>query len=326
MSNQTTKPFLLFQRFATAITWDTYRNYVNPAIKHRNFTPLITAAAGAHLGGALLYQVYEELFNTEPPREATSQLEKGIMYLHRAEFLGMFGELISPYDQKFGGLPNPIMEPVILRNFTEAAKNIYAFLSGGKSYEQALKDMTRKTIVVAAQAEKFYDNIVHPNFSDSKRLHTMAREFKRQHKINTPNIEAGTKRSPYYRNLREKVYFGTDDEIAKAYWAAHTYLVRDIQRSNPTLRKSEVVKRAHKDIDSSLRSMNPVNFSHVTKGRKFGVSQRGAFLNWIKKNLGERDYDTAIRLEKEYKKNLARAKRARRNAKWRNKLSVGYSF
>lgn len=326
MSNQTTKPFLLFQRFATAITWDTYRNYVNPAIKYGNFTPLLTAAAGAHLGGALLYQVYEELFNTEPPREATSQLEKGIMYLHRAEFLGMFGELISPYDQKFGGLPNPIMEPVILRNFTEAAKNIYAFLSGGKSYEQALKDMTRKTIVVAAQAEKFYDNIVHPNFSDSKRLHTMAREFKRQHKINTPNIEAGTKRSPYYRNLREKVYFGTDDEIAKAYWAAHTYLVRDIQRSNPTLRKSEVIKRAHKDIDSSLRSMNPVNFSHETKGRKFGVSQRGAFLNWIKKNLGKRDYDTAIRLEKEYKKNLARAKRARRNAKWRNKLSVGYSF
>ena len=72
--------------------------------------------------------------------------------------------------------------------------------------------------------------------------------------------------------------------------------------------------------------MNPVNFSHVTKGRKFGVSQRGAFLNWIKKNLGQRDYDTAIRLEKEYKKNLARAKRARRNAEWINKLSVGYSF
>ena len=27
MSHQQVKPFLLFQRFATAVTWDTYRNY-----------------------------------------------------------------------------------------------------------------------------------------------------------------------------------------------------------------------------------------------------------------------------------------------------------
>ena len=261
------------------------------------------------------------MFNTEPPKEATSQLEKGIMYLHRAEFLGMFGELISPYQDAV-----PIMEPVIYRNSKEAAKNIYAFATGGKNYEQALKDLTRKTIVVAAQAEKFYDNIVHPNFSDSKRLHTMAREFKRQHKVNTPNIEAGTKRSPYYRNLREQVYFGTDADISKAYWAAHNYLVNEIHYNQPTLRKSAVIKKAHESIDTSLRSMNPVNFSKEVKGRKFGVSQRNNFLGWIKKNLGQIDYDTAIRLEKEYKKNLARAKRARRNAEFRNKLSVGYSF
>ena len=72
--------------------------------------------------------------------------------------------------------------------------------------------------------------------------------------------------------------------------------------------------------------MNPVNFSKEVKGRKFGVSQRNNFLGWIKKNLGQRDYDTAKRLEKEYKKNLARTKRARRNAEFRNKLSVGFSF
>tara|TARA_R110001583_G_scaffold6961_9_gene34837 strand:- start:899 stop:3298 length:2400 start_codon:yes stop_codon:yes gene_type:complete len=323
MSHQGVKPFLLFQRFATAITWDTHRNYVMPAIKHGNFAPLITAAAGAHLGGALLYKVYEELFSTEPPKEATSVLEKGIMYLHRAEFLGMFGELISPYDKREG---IPFMEPVIYRNSMEAMKNIYAWWTGGKSYEQALKDMTRRTVVVAAQAEKFYDNIVHPDFTDSKQLHTMAREFKSQNGIVNPNINAGTGRSPYYRNLKEKIYFGTDDEISRAYWAAHNYLVVQIQHNQKTLTKSAVIKEAHKAIDSSLKSMNPVNFSKEVKGRKFGVSQRKNFLNWIKINLGQRDYDMAIRLEKKYKKDLIRAKRAMRNQKIRNEISNGRSF
>ena len=72
--------------------------------------------------------------------------------------------------------------------------------------------------------------------------------------------------------------------------------------------------------------MNPVNFSKEVKGRKFGVSQRKNFLNWIKINLGQRDYDMAIRLEKKYKKDLIRAKRAMRNQKIRNEISNGRSF
>ena len=337
MSNQMTKPFLLFQRFATAVTWDSYRNYIVPAIKHGNFAPMIGVTFGSYVGGAALYEIYEYFFNTQPPKAGSSSLEKAMMNLHRAEFLGVFNELISPYEQS-GALPNPVMEPVIVRNGIEAMKNLYAAtpkievlglkVGGGqtKTLEQALKDFTRKTVVVAAQAEKFYDARVHPDYSNQKRLNTMSREFKKQRNITQADVTTGTTRSPFYRRLKERIYFGTDEQIARSYWAAHNYLVKEIQYNNPTLRKAEVIKRAHSAINSSLQAMNPVNFSKEVKGRKFGISQRKFFLNWIKENHGVRDYEVAKDLEKKYKKNLRKAKRFGQMSKYRRQYSVGNSF
>jgi hypothetical protein len=213
------------------------------------------------------------------------------------------------------------MEPIILRNSKEAMKNLYAWHTGGKSYDQATKDFLRKTIVVGAQAERWYNARVHPDFADSKRVNTMAREFKDKHNIVAPVFESNIKSSQYYRNLREKLLFGTDDQIGSAYWNAHNYVVRYMLESKPTLRRSQAIKDAHKAIESSLRHMNPVNFSHETKGRKFGVSQRKYFLKWIKENMGVRDYEMALRQEKVYKKNLTRAQRIKRMSKYRNKFS-----
>ena len=105
----------------------------------------------------------------------------------------------------------------------------------------------------------------------------MSREFKKQRNISQADVTTGTTRSPFYRKLKERIYFGTDEQIARSYWAAHNYLVKEIQYNNPTLRKAEVIKRAHSAINSSLQAMNPVNFSKEVKGRKYGVSQRRIF-------------------------------------------------
>ncbi len=332
MSHQQVKPFLLFQRFATAVTWDTYRNYFVPAIKHGNFAPMIAATFGSYLGGELLYQVYEHMFNTQPPKTGSGFFEKAMMNLHRAEFLGVFNELITPYDQRFGTLPNPVMEPVIIRNAIEASKNLYKATpeafggEGSKTLDQALKDFTRKTVVIAAQAEKFYDARVHPDYSNQKRVNTMAKEFKDQRGISQVNVTTGTTRSPYYRKLKENMYFGTDEQIARSYWAAHNVVCRELQHSNPTMTKSKIKKEAHEAIMSSLRSMNPVNFSKEVKGRKFGVSQRQVFLNWIKANHGVRDWEMAKDLERKFKKNLNKAKRLKSFSRYRRLYSVGNSF
>ena len=332
MSNQMTKPFLLFQRFATAVTFDTYRNYIVPAVKHNNYAPMLSVVLGSYLGGAGLYMMYEELFNTQPPKEGSSNLDKAMMYLHRAELLGVFNEIISPYDIGKSEIPTLFMEPVIYRNAMEASKNFFAALpkgwggKGTKSVEQALKDFTRKTIVIAGQAEKFYDNIVHEDFSNQKKINTMAREFKKERKISAAEITGGTTRSPYYRTLKQKIYFGKNEDIVKSYWAAHNYLVREIQYNNPTLSKSAVIKKAHSAINSSIQSMNPINFSKSVKGRDFGISQRKLFLNWIKENHGVRDYTMALELEKKFKKTYNKIKSIKNSISARNKYSVGFYF
>ena len=67
--------------------------------------------------------------------------------------------------------------------------------------------------------------------------------------------------------------------------------------------------------------MNPVKFSKEVKGYKHGVSQRKYFLKWIKKNLGLRAYEMAIKSEKNFKYKERMFERIIKQSKYRNKYS-----
>ena len=54
MSNKYIKPLTLFQRMATSVTIDSYKNYVKP-IKNGNIAPILKATIGHGLTGAALF-------------------------------------------------------------------------------------------------------------------------------------------------------------------------------------------------------------------------------------------------------------------------------
>ena len=193
MSNKYIKPLTLFQRMATSVTIDSYKNYVKP-IKNGNISPIIKATIGHGLTGAALFWFYDKFMGQQIPEEESPAIDRGISYLWKGEFLGMFGELISPYDK---GLSNPIMEPVLIRNAKTAWSEFSQVLNYGKGFDQAAKDFTMKSIVLANQAERMFYNFNHPYPTNYKRVKTLRRKFNEKMGYEQPQGNFLSSRQPY---------------------------------------------------------------------------------------------------------------------------------
>ena len=323
------KPLTLFQRMAGSTTWDSARNYVMPAYKHGNFAPLAKATIAHGLSGMAIYQMYDWLFDSEPPKSAGSDLDKAVMYLNRSEMLGVFGFLVDGMVYNSDRLSNPILEPVVVRNLEVASSNLYSALRGTKTLTQAKDDWLKNAIVVYNQADRFLKKIKSPQYTDAKRLSTLEREFKQQRNISSPVIEIESKRRPYYRKLRDTILFGKaskglswEESIAKEYWKGYNYLITELEQQWSEYSPRKRHKLAKQALKSSLNAMNPIDFSEKKEGFPGGLSKKKLFLDWIKDNLGQDTYNMAIKAGDVYGRNRRMVDRIIRESKYKNKYSV----
>ena len=178
---------------ATSVTIDSYNNYVKP-MKNGNFSPIIKATIGHGLSGMALFGIYDLLMDKQPPNEEDPAIDRAVSYLWKGEFLGMFGELIDPYDE---GLSAPIMEPIIWRNAKMAGTEIFNVFKYGKGVDVAIKDITLKTVVAAGQAEAIFNKLKHPYVTKSKRIRTLRGSFNDKMGYTTPQGSFISKRQPY---------------------------------------------------------------------------------------------------------------------------------
>jgi len=312
MSNKYVKPLTLFQRMATSVTIDSYKNYVKP-LKNRNFAPLLKATIGHGLTGAALFAFYDKFMGQQIPEEESPAIDRAISYLWKGEFLGMFGEIISPYDK---GLSNPIMEPVILRNAKAAWSEISQVMNYGKGFDQAAKDLAFKSVVLAGQIERTYNNINHPYVTDSKRIGTLRRQFNDKMGYQNPQGNFVSRRQPYYFQLKKAIMFGkTESEIAEAYYKAFNFIVTDLENQGWNS-KAIREKKAKQSIDAVIRNMHPINMPDSHKGRV--DSKRNEFLAYLSKENKE----LALKLEKEFRYKERAFYRTIRNSKWKPRYSV----
>ena len=312
MSGRYVKPFTLFQRMATSVTIDSYKNYVKP-LKNRNVAPLLKAAIGHGLSGAALFWMYDTFMGQQIPTEENPPLDRAISYLWKGEFLGMFGEIITPYDK---GLSSPIMEPVIYRNAKNVWSEVSQMLNYGKSYDQALQDFSLKTVVLLGQAEKMYNKVAHPYVTNSKRIKTLRNQFNDKMGYETPQGNFLSSRQPYYWKLKKSIMFGKSDaEIARTYWSAFNYIVTDFENKGITS-KSLREKKARQAIDAVIRNMHPINLPDDSTGRI--DSKRNEFLNYL--SAGNKAL--ALKLEKEFMYRERAFRRIIRNNKWKSKYSI----
>ena len=278
MSSKEAKPLTLFQRMAAATTIDIYRNFVKPIAEYGNFAPLARAAVAHSVSGAGLYFVYKELFGKEPPvgSELTQKdsFDKIMLNLWRSEFFGLAGEVIpglNPYERELGV---PIAQPVIIRNVTEAAKEWAKWRAGGQTLKQAVEGWTKKSVVAFSQLETLYKTSFaeaavgkEPYYKDFMAIRSMVRKFKKEREMSMYSEDGYvSRRQPYYYDLKKEMMFGSEEDVAKAYWTAVDFIVSDIEKKNPYTTPQKRYKDATRALKSVISHYSPLNISDERKG------------------------------------------------------------
>ena len=294
----------LFMRMAYVTTVDSYKNIYTPAV-NGNIMPLAMATIGHGLSGYALYQMYDYLFGVEPPSSHSGDLDIAMQYLWRGEFLGILGEAISPYGGVISsGLGigqserevafNPIMEPIILRNIQEAQKNFMAWVGETKTAEQAMTDWVTRSVVVAGQAQK-YLKATSKHYEMDKRIKAVRKTFMADMGYSKTNgTEYASENLPYYRNMKNAIYYGTKDEIQKEVWKTYNYLMTEAVQGNAKGGSPLFLTKLHRDvvnqIISSAKWTSPLhNLSVEDVKNNRAVSIRDQFLKYLKQ--GGKGYD-----------------------------------
>ena len=326
MNAQEAKPFTLFQRMAMSTTIDSYNNYVKPIKEFGNYMPLIRAVGAHAVSGGALYWMYDHFLGKEKPvgskESQDSLLDDILLNVWRSEFLGIFGDVVSPYEQS---ISVPMTDPIVIRNLMEASNQLHQVFGGRKTATMAIKDFTRKTVVVANQIDvadkirrgegkgEYYENM--------KRLSVMARQFKKERGIDMYSPEGMVgRRQQYYRDLKESILFKSEEDVAKAYWAAYNFIVTDLEGVNPHSRPHQRSKDAKRAIKSVISHFDPINVSDNPKGTT--KSMRRQFYEWMTPG----NVRMAKSMEKEYQYLVRKYNRIIASNKYKNLYSTYPSY
>jgi hypothetical protein len=290
MSNKHVKPFTIFTRIASSVTNDTYKNILKPMYTHGNFAPFIATTASSYLGGALLFETFERLFGLQKPAKPNSFLDDAIANLHRAEYLGMFTEILNPYKTN-EGLPNPLTMPIIVNHYKNAETNFKAWWAESKTLGQAADDFAKKTVVIYGQARKGIDYRLRDKTglqADTKKIQTLVMKWQNDtdRVRGTGGSSKKPKRKPYYRRLEEQFYFGSEKDFARAYWATYNYIATELIKDklyNPNSKAGAA--RIHKEtkaaIQLSMRNYKPISLSDDGDGVIMNKTELNQFKDWI---------------------------------------------
>jgi len=321
MSSKEGRPLTLFQRMAMSTTIDSYNNFVKPIREFGNIMPMARAAMAHTVSGAALYWMYDELLGKEPPTgtalNQSDNFDKAMMNLWRSEFLGVFGEVLSPYDRELG---IPIMQPVILRNLGDAAEQFYQIAGGGKSLGQGTKDWVKNTFVAYSQFEqavKMRRREGGEYYEKMGRIRKMTRKFKKERGMGSFSPQGlMSRRQPYYRKLKDAFLFGNPDDIGKEYWKAYNFIVTDLEQQNPYTTPQQRSKDAKRALKSVLSHYDPLNLSDDPKGTRKSVKRQ--FYSW----LDEDNVGMAKSIEKEYQYRMRKYNRIINQPRYRRQYSV----
>ena len=336
MSQPGFKPLTLFTRIAASATHDMWQNTFRPLWNHGNPMPLVRHAAASTFTGAGLYYFYKYIMGQDQMFEKDDAKWKTLaQYLWRAEFLGLWTQLINPHSSPIysrgktgkGGVDptfvNDFFEPYMIRSaraVVEGLSTVMTDPTNPKGWSQAIKYVTKSTVSGYGQIARQWDRLIYPEMHEWKNFRTAARSFKKSKGYEIPAVTMQTARSIYYRDLKDNFWKGSEKEFAKSYYNALAYLDSDMTEEgfiNPAYRRKKAMQR----LEQSLKTMNPVNFSTETKGRV--MSKRNEFLNYLK-NYDIKEYERALNSEKEFNFKLRTLLGAVKKSKYRLRYSPYY--
>ena len=209
------------------------------------------------------------------------------------------------------------MEPVILRNVKEARTQLWAMMGQGKSFKNATYDWSKKSIVAVGQVDRLITNYRNPNvklYKKMKALETQFRQFKGA-TYKKSNVVSTSERTPYYNDLRNAIYFGDDEDIAKSYYQAFDYLAT-LQERDGVVSVEARKKYAARALKSVIKHMQPTSLSIDSGGRM--ISKKDEFRLFLSKENRE----LLKKLDRHFGYQLRRLDKIMRNVSYENLYSI----
>ena len=313
MSSKVGRPMTLFQRIAYSTTHDTVQNYVKPALRG-NIAPLARATIGHYLGGMGLYAMYKQLFNEESPESSNDKLAEAFFYINRSEMLGLAGFVYDPYDR---GVTSNLMKPVVVNNLMLGAEATYNAITGKRNILQAADEFAKQSVVLYAQADKMKKNAKSPEWELARKMNSRMSQFNDDYGIENRG-DTFTK-NYYNRDLKEAIYFGTEEDIAKTFFAAYADIMQNSEfpGTTPTQRHKDAIKR----IKQSVSFMNPLKVSNTTSDGK-AISKKSLLIRWTRRKYGQEGLDELLKSEKQYEYLLRKFYKVINNEKYWDKYGI----
>jgi len=206
------------------------------------------------------------------------------------------------------------------RSITKAGTQLMTDPTNPKAWGQARSYVLKNTVSGYGQAVRQWDRWLYPEKHEWKGFRTAARSFKKEKGYEIPAVHMETARSVYYKDLKSTFWKNDEKEFAKSYYSALAYIDADMAEHgfiNPAYRRKKAMQR----IESSLKTLNPVNFSAESKGRI--MSKKREFLEYLKK-YDIREYNRAIKAERQFNFNLRNLLAAVNKSKYKLRYSPYY--
>tara|TARA_R100000808_G_scaffold3720_1_gene12847 strand:+ start:11213 stop:16882 length:5670 start_codon:yes stop_codon:yes gene_type:complete len=297
MSSPLARPMTLFYRMASAATFDTYVNFIKPAVTHRNPFPLVRLAAAHMVTGNALYALYKQLGLSGNPLEGldpkdeagkTNQmLSEMFTDAYKSGFFGTVEGVFSPYTGLLsgqrpyasmaqigqGGLP--MMDPILLRYSQDMLKNTMQLFFERPETRYTMEEWTEKTIgnllsdisSFGSQYRNMWISQNAPYLKDRKDLRRLYNNYQKS---------IGEDRVPFGGAWEDPAYFMFDDmrteifkkgatheDKTKAVMLVYNTIVHELMSDG--LNGAQSHKEAIKRIKSSLAASRPVPITWKVK-------------------------------------------------------------
>ena len=209
------------------------------------------------------------------------------------------------------------MTPVIVRNGQLAAEAFLGIFKGERTLTQASNEFLKQSFVLYAQADKMKRNAKSPEWMLARKMNSRMSQFNDEYGIdNSNNI---FKTNFYYKDLKESIYFGSEEDIAKTFFAAYADIMQNSEfpGTTPTQRHKDAIRR----IKQSVKSMNPLSVSNTTSDGK-AISKKSLLIRWTRRKYGQEGLDELLKSEKQYEYLLRKFNKVINNEKYWNKYGI----
>jgi len=260
MGKNWSKPLTLFYRIAYRMAENVTNSVFKPLIADGNPVPLMRYLTLLPIAGAAIYYSHWAVLGKELRNLFKTTWGQYAELALRAEGLAVFSNAFDEYGNVLDSYT-----PVVYKVAKSLATNILAGIFYQTKFKaQALDDFVTESVVLYNHSISVMEKLnapINKKFRDSRRRQAQFEdEYFRNNKSLEDSDYVATKRTPYYRAVREAFWSDNNKDKARHYYAALNMVTHHEINKDPSLKKTPklAIKAARKSLKTIISNQRPI--------------------------------------------------------------------